>query len=134
MNITGLGLRLPSTEAPTVPLCRDCRFCQPTWWMLVVPIFNLLPIVRRSAWETATCRHPTSRYRPRWRNYVLGVEPRPRQLDCSSARSIKERCSWEGRHFAARRIPTLVWSIGLSILGYIIVAAYVLAISETVHH
>jgi hypothetical protein len=86
---------------------------------------------RRAAWNTAHCRHPTSLERPRWRNYVLGTEPKARRLDCNSTRSNKERCGWEGRYFKPRRIPARAWSVVVTVLGYAIVVVCFLAANGT---
>jgi hypothetical protein len=67
----------PSETTISVPLCHDCRFCQPAWWALTIPILSSIPDARRAAWNAAHCRHPTSLERPRWRNYVLGTEGAP---------------------------------------------------------
>jgi hypothetical protein len=62
-QINGLGLNL----AAKLPLCRDCRWCRPARWMMVVPIFSLIPCGRWAAWKGASCRHSSSRYQPRRR-------------------------------------------------------------------
>ena len=121
-QISELGLNLAGAAKP--PVCRDCRWCRPSWWVMAVPIFSLIPAGRRAAWEGAHCRHSSSRDQPRRRSYVLRGTPKSRQLDCDSARMDNDRCGPEARYWQARRISARASMIGLAILGHALAIVY----------
>jgi hypothetical protein len=97
--------------------------------MMAVPIFSLIPTGRPAAWEGAHCRHLSTRYQPRRRNYVLGGEPKPRQLDCDAARMDNDRCGPEARYWQSRLISARAWMIGLAIFGHAIAIVVYLAVT-----
>jgi hypothetical protein len=113
-----------SAVVPPV-LCRDCRFCRPSWAIMVFPFLWPVAYFWRQMWTDARCRHPTSFHRPS-KDFVTGRREKPLRMSCNTARSgaYDERCGPQARYWQARTYPAWLWAAGPVILGAAGLAAY----------
>jgi len=114
-------------------LCRDCRFCRPTWWVLAVPIIGW--IFWRSMWQGATCRHPSAQQLSKRCDPVLGIKSQRVRLACTEARrdpysEPTMNCGSQARYWHPRRVPAWFRDLVAVAAGLAFCALYALAMTH----
>jgi hypothetical protein len=109
------------------PLCRDCRWCRPSWVMRLNFPMWWMPMLWRDFWRFATCRHPTSIYQYPTKDFITGAQGRPKRMDCNWARSSDRdnKCGPQARYWEARTYPAWLWPAGSTAAGFVLFVAYI---------